>query len=292
MMRIRTRDAVTFQIGISIFLVIVFLIILIPLWRVIVTAFVPLDVYTQEGIPFFLAPWDWTTEAFRQLMGHSLFPRALMNSAIITLGGTAVSLLLTVPLAYGLSIKNLPGRKFIMLMILFTYLFSPGLIPVYLLITGMGLTDNFLAVILPPAVSVYNTLVMMRFFEGLPDELREAAAMDGANEFQILWSVVLPLSKPILLTIGLFYAVFFWNEFFTPILYLNDHDLMPLPVLLRNILISASFNEYVEYNAFNSSALESLKAAGVLITMLPMLFIYPWIQRYFTKGTLVGGVKE
>ncbi len=208
------------------------------------------------------------------------------------MGGTAVSLLLTVPLAYGLSIKNLPGRKLIMLMILFTYLFSPGLIPVYLLITGMELTDNFLSVILPPAVSVYNTLVMMRFFEGLPDDFREAAAMDGANEFQILWHVVLPLSKPILLTIGLFYAVFFWNEFFTPILYLNDHDLMPLPVLLRNILISASFNEYVEYDAFSSSALESLKAAGVLITMLPMLLIYPWIQRYFTKGTLVGGVKE
>jgi putative aldouronate transport system permease protein len=291
-MHIRSRDAVAFQVGIAIFLVIVFLVILVPLWRVIMTAVVPLDIYTREGIPYFLSPLDWTAEAFRQLMGHSLFPRALLNSGIITVGGTAVSLLLTIPLAYGLSIKNLPGRKLIMVMILFTYLFSPGLIPVYLLITGMGLTDNFLAVILPPAVSVYNTLVMMRFFEGLPDELREAAAMDGANEIQILWSVILPLSKPIILTIGLFYAVFFWNEFFTPILYLNDHDLMPLPVLLRNILISASFNEYVEYDAFSSSALESLKAAGVLITMLPMLLIYPWIQRYFTKGTLVGGVKE
>ncbi len=291
-MHIRTRDAVVFQIGIVIFLVITFLVIAIPLWRVIMTAVVPLDIYTGSGIPLFLAPWKWSAEAFKQLIGHSLFPKALLNSGIITLGGTAVSLLLTVPLAYGLSIKNLPGRKLIMLMILFTYLFSPGLIPVYLLITGMELTDNFLAVILPPAVSVYNTLVMMRFFEGLPDDFREAAAMDGANEFQILWHVVLPLSKPILLTIGLFYAVFFWNEFFTPILYLNDHDLMPLPVLLRNILISASFNEYVEYDAFSSSALESLKAAGVLITMLPMLMIYPWIQRYFTKGTLVGGVKE
>jgi putative aldouronate transport system permease protein len=291
-MHIRTRDAVVFQVGIAIFLVITFLVIAIPLWRVIMTAVVPLDIYTSNGIPLFLAPWKWSLEAFKQLIGHSLFPQALMNSGIITLGGTAVSLLLTVPLAYGLSIKNLPGRKLIMLMILFTYLFSPGLIPVYLLITGMKLTDNFLSIILPPAVSVYNTLVMMRFFEGLPDDFREAAAMDGANEFQILWHVVLPLSKPILLTIGLFYAVYFWNEFFTPILYLNDHDLMPLPVLLRNILISASFNEYVEYDAFNSSALESLKAAGVLITMLPMLLIYPWIQRFFTKGTLVGGVKE
>ena len=205
-MHVRTRDAISFQVGIAIFLIIVFLVILIPLWRVIMTAVVPLDVYTQEGIPFFLAPWNWTAEAFKQLIGHSLFPRALLNSVIITVLGTLISLLLTVPLAYGLSVRNLPGRKLIMIMVLFTYLFSPGLIPVYLLITGMGLTDNFLSIILPPAVSVYNTLVMMRFFEGLPDELREAAALDGANEFQILTSVVLPLSKPIILTIGLFYG--------------------------------------------------------------------------------------
>jgi putative aldouronate transport system permease protein len=221
-----------------------------------------------------------------------MFPRAALNSVIITVMGTAISLLLTVPLAYGLSTRSLPGRKVIMSLVLFTYLFSPGLIPVYLLITGMELTNNFLAIILPPAVSVYNTLVMMGFFEGLPEELKESARLDGANELQVLMFIILPLSKPILLTIGLFYAVFYWNEFFTPILYLHDNDLMLLPVLLRNILISASFNDYVDYNAFSSSSLESLKAAGVLITMLPMIFIYPWIQRYFTKGTLVGGVKE
>jgi len=139
---------------------------------------------------------------------------------------------------------------------------------------------------------VYNTLVMMSFFEGLPKELREVARLDGANEFQVLRHIILPLSKPILLTIGLFYAVHFWNEFFTPILYLNDNDLLPLPVLLRNILISAQFNEFVEFDAFSSTSVESLKAAGVLITMIPMFIIYPWIQRYFTKGTLVGSVKE
>ncbi|MBK6644148.1 MAG: carbohydrate ABC transporter permease [Anaerolineales bacterium] len=292
MLRTKTRDAVIFQIGLAIFLTIILLIILIPFWRVIVTAFVPLDIYTDEGVPFFLPPTKWTFEAFSQLLGHSMFPRAALNSAIITLLGTAISLVLTVPLAYGLSTRNLTGRKVIMAIVLFTYLFSPGLIPVYLLITGMKLTNNYLAVILPPAVSVYNTLVMMSFFEGLPEELKEAARLDGANELQVLWHVILPLSKPILLTIGLFYAVFFWNEFFTPLLYLNDNSLLPLPVLLRNILISASFNEYVEYNAFSSSSIESLKAAGVLITMLPMLLVYPWIQRYFTKGALVGGVKE
>lgn len=292
MLQTRTRDAIIFQIGLVIILISILLVILIPFWRVIVTAFIPLDIYTQQGVPFFLSPTEWTIEAFKQLLGHSMFPRASLNSAIITIGGTVISLVLTIPLAYGLSTRNLPGRKIIMSLVLFTYLFSPGLIPVYLLITGLKLTNNFLAVILPPAVSVYNTLVMMSFFEGLPDDLKEAARLDGANELQILWHVILPLSKPIILTIGLFYAVHFWNEFFTPILYLNDNDLLPLPVLLRNILISASFNEYVEYDAFSTSSLESLKAAGVLITMLPMLFIYPWIQRYFTKGTLVGGVKE
>ena len=292
MLHSRTRDAVFFQIGLAVFLTLILLIILIPFWRVIVTAFIPLDIYTRDGVPFFLSPTQWTAEAFKQLLGHSLFPRAMWNSVVITLLGTAISLILTVPLAYGLSTRNLPGRKLIMTLVLFTYLFSPGLIPVYLLITGMKLTNNYLAVILPPAVNVYNTLVMMSFFEGLPEDLKEAARLDGANELQVLWNVILPLSKPILLTIGLFYAVYFWNEFFTPILYLKDSDLLPLPVLLRNILISASFNEYVEYDAFSTSSLESLKAAGVLITMLPMLFIYPWIQRYFTKGTLVGGVKE
>ena len=140
-------------------------------------------------------------------------------------------------------------------------------------------------------VSVYNTIVMMSFFEGLPEGIKEAARLDGANELQVLWHIILPLSKPILLTIGLFYGVYFWNEFFTPMLYLNDSSLIPLPVLLRNILISASLNEYVDYNAFSSTPLESLKAAGVLITMIPMVIIYPWIQKYFTKGTLVGGVK-
>lgn len=292
MLQSRTRDAIFFQVGLAIFLTIVLLIILIPFWRVIVTAFIPLDIYTREGVPFFLSPTQWTLEAFRQLLGHSMFPRAIWNSVVITLLGTAISLFLTVPLAYGLSTRNLPGRKLIMTIVLFTYLFSPGLIPVYLLITGMKLTNNYLAIILPPAVSVYNTLVMMSFFEGLPEELKDAARIDGANELQVLWHIILPLSKPILLTIGLFYAVYFWNEFFTPLLYLNDSNLMPLPVLLRNILISASFNDYVEYNAFSSSSIESLKAAGVLITMIPMLLIYPWIQRYFTKGTLVGGVKE
>ncbi len=292
MLQNKTRDVVIYQTLLAIFLFIMLLIIVVPFWRVIVTAFTPLDVYTQRGVPYFLHPAEWTIEAFKQLLSHPLFPRAMLNSVIITLGGTFISLILTVPLAYGLSVSSLPGRRLLLLFILFTFLFNPGLVPTYLLVTRFGLTNNFLAVILPPAVSVWNTLIMMSFFQGLPDELKEAARIDGANELQVLINIILPLSKPILLTIGLFYAVYFWNEFFTPILYLNDNDLMPLPVLLRNILISASFNEYVEFTAFSSTHVDALKSAAVLITMLPMLLVYPWIQRYFTKGTLVGSVKE
>ncbi len=292
MLRTKMRDEIGFQILVNGFLLTVLIVILLPLWRVVMTSFTPLDVFNKEGVPFFLLPWQWSLAAYEQLLGQPSFLRATLNSVVITVSGTALSLTLTVPLAYALSTRTLPGRNLITTLILFTFLFHPGLVPHYLLVTKLGLTNNFLAVILPPAVSVYNTLVMKSFFEGIPEEIKEAARMDGANDLQVLWKVVLPLSLPILLTIGLFYAVYFWNEFFTPILYLNDAKLQPLPVLLRNILSSASVSEYVEYNAYSSASIDSLKSASVLLTILPMLLIYPWIQRHFTKGTLVGGVKE
>jgi putative aldouronate transport system permease protein len=292
MLRIKGRDEIGFQILVNIFLLVILLAVLVPLWRVVMTAVTPLDTYTKSGVPFLLSPLEWTSAAFKQLLGHSTFLRATMNSIIITVLGTSISLILTVPLSFALSTRSLPGRRIITSLILFTFLFHTGLVPIYLLVTRLHLTDNFLAIVLPPAVSVYNTLVMTRFFEAIPEEIKEAARMDGANDLQVLMKIILPLSLPIILTIGMFYGVWYWNEFFTPILYLNDSSLMPLPVLLRNILNSASFNEYVEYNAFSSSSMDSLKSAGVLLTMLPMVLVYPWIQRYFTKGTLSGAVKE
>jgi putative aldouronate transport system permease protein len=234
----------------------------------------------------------WTTEAYKQLLSHPSFLRSAANSTIITLGGLAINMFLTVPLAYALSNRDLPGRKFFITLVMIPFLFSAGLIPTYLVVQKLGLVDSFWAVMLPGGINIYNLLVMKSFFEGLPEELKEAARLDGANELQVLTTVVLPLSKPILLTIGLFYAVAHWNEFFNAILYLNDAHLQPLPVLLRNILLAANMNEYVEYDAFSSASVQSIKAASVFLTMLPMVMIYPWIQRYFTKGTLLGGVKE
>jgi len=292
MLGTKQRSDLGFQLFVNGLLVIVLILIALPLWRVLMTSFTPIATFTKEGVPFFMWPWEWSVAAYNQLLGQPSFLRATLNSVVIAISGTALSLLLTVPLAYALSTRTLPGRNLITTLILFTFLFHPGLVPNYLLVTKLGLQDNLLAIILPPAVSVYNTIVMKAFFDGIPEEIKEAARMDGANDLQVLWKIVLPLSVPILLTIGMFYAVYFWNEFFTPILYLNDAKLQPLPVLLRNILSSASVSEYVEYDAYSASSSDSIRAASVLLTMLPMLVVYPWIQRYFTKGTLVGAVKE
>jgi len=293
MFRLGHRDEWGFQLLVNGFLLLVLIIIVIPLWRVIMTSLTPLDVYMRGGTPMFQWPWEWSFAAYEQMLTHPVFPRATLNSVIITVCGTALSLFLTVPLAYSLSCRTLPGRRIIIALILFTFLFHVGLIPVYLLVAKtLGWANNILAVIVPPAVGVTNTLVMMRFFEGIPEEIKESARIDGANDLQVLWQIVLPLSKPILLTIGLFYAVHYWNEFFTPILYLNDQKLQPLPVLLRNILIGQTFSEYVDYDVTRAASIESLKSAAVLLTMLPMVLVYPWIQRHFTKGTLLGGVKE
>jgi putative aldouronate transport system permease protein len=291
-LRLKFRDDLIFQILVNCLLVSVLVAITLPIWRVFVMSLTPLGYLDQGSFGLWIPPWEWSFEAYKQLFSHSAFIMASTNSVIITVGGTAISMFLTIPLAYALSNQNLPGRKAVVTFILVPFLFHAGLIPIYLVVQRLGLVDNLLAVMLPGAVSVYNTLVMKGFFEGLPEELKDAARLDGANELQVLSHVILPLSKPILLTIGLFYAVAYWNEFFTPILYLNDYKLMPLPVLLRNILLAANINEYLEYDAFSNAPIQAFKAASVFITMMPMAIIYPWIQRYFTKGTLLGGVKE
>jgi putative aldouronate transport system permease protein len=291
MFRPRFKHDRGFQIITNGFLLCVLIAVAVPIWRVIMTSVTPLNYAKGTAFGMFVGPWDWSFAAYEQLLGNKSFLTAAINSTIITVGGTTINLLLTIPLAYALSVRTLPGRRLITGFILVAYLFHAGLVPTYLTVNKLGLINTLLAVMLPPAISVYNTLVMKSFFEGLPDEIKEAARIDGANELQILLRVVIPLSRPIILTIGLFYAVANWNEFFSPILYLNDAELQPLPVLLRNILSAANFNEYVEADAFRMASVDSLKSASVLLTMLPMVLLYPWIQRHFTRGALTGGVK-
>lgn len=286
-----TSSDKVFNYLVNTFMVLTFLIIFIPVWSTITLSFRPNDYIGTNLEGMFLPFWRWSTDAYKALLGNNGFISAFLNSIKILIGGVASSLFLTIPLAYCLSIKTLPGRKFLNYTIVIPYVFNVGIIPVYLLIVAVGLVNKLPAVYLPGAISTYNCIIMRQFFEGIPGELKESAKIDGCSEIQILFKIILPLSKAIVMTIGLYYAVTFWNDFFNAMLYLNDSYLQPLPILLRNILMASGMNEYVEVNAFGNAPISAIKAASVFLSAIPMLMAYPFIQKYFTKGTLLGSVK-
>ena len=281
----------SFNVLVDVFLAVLLVIIAVPLWSTITLSFRPNDYIGNNLQGMFLAPWNWSTSAYKALLGNQGFILSFKNSFLILIGGVASALFLTIPLAYVLSIPSLPGRKYLNMLIIIPYVFNVGMIPSYLLVTNLGLIDKLAAVFLPGAISTYNCLIMRSFFEGIPNELKESARIDGATEIQVLMRVILPLSKAIIMTIGLFYGVSFWNDFFHAMLYLNRNSLQPLPILLRNILMASGMNEYVEVNAFGDAPIAAIKAASVFMSAIPMVIAYPFIQKYFTKGTLLGSVK-
>ncbi len=281
----------TFYVFVNLFLVFIGLAIAIPIWSTITLSFRPNTFIGTNLEGMFLAPWKWSTSAYKALLGNAGFIMAFWNSLKIFIFGVFTALFLTVPLSYCMSVKSLPGRKILNYFILIPYLFNIGMIPTYLVITGLGLTDHIAAVFIPGAIGTYNCLIMRGFFEGIPESLMESARIDGAAEWYVLLSIILPLSKPIILTIALYYGVGFWNDFMHPLLYLNDSSLQPLPILLRNILMASGMNEYVEVNAFGEAPVQAIKAASVFMSAIPMILAYPFIQKYFTKGTMLGSVK-
>ena len=280
-----------FHTFLDLLLVFTLIIIAIPLWSTVTLSFRPATFIGNNLQGMFLAPWKWSTLAYKALLGNNGFLNAFINSLKILVYGVVTALVLTVPIAYGLSIPGLPGRKWLNIFVLIPYLFNVGLIPSYLVVTKLGLTNQLAAVFLPTAVSTYNVMIMRNFFEAIPNELKESARIDGAPEWRILLQIILPLSKPILMTVGLFYAVAFWNDFMHAMLYLNKNELQPLPILLRNILLASGMNEYVEASAFGEAPVAAIKAASVFMSAIPMVIAYPFIQKYFTKGTLAGSVK-
>lgn len=280
-----------FYICLDIFLVFILLIVVIPIWSTITLSFRPNTFIGSNLEGMFLAPWKWSTAAYEALLGNNGFLNAFLNSLKVLVFGVATSLLLTIPMAYSMSVKSLPGRKILNTFVLIPYLFNVGMIPTYLVVQNLGMIDHLAAIYLPGAIGTYNCIIMKGFFEGIPEELKESARIDGAPEWYVLVRIILPLSKPIIMTIGLYYGVSFWNDFFHAMLYLNDNSLQPLPILLRNILIGSSMNEVVEVNAFGDAPISAIKAASVFMSAIPMIIAYPFIQKYFTKGTLLGSVK-
>ena len=280
-----------FNIVVTILMVLLLIILIVPIWSTIALSFRPpayIGTYL-EGM--FLAPWKWSGGAYRALLGNQGFLNSFWNSIKIMVMGVATALFLTIPMAYALSVKGVPGKKWITIFVMIPYVFNVGVVPTYLLISKLGLTNHLPSVFLPVALSTYNMIIMRQFFEGIPNDLRESAFIDGCNDLQIMFKIILPLSKAIIMTIGLYYAVAFWNDYMRSLLYLQKSSLKPLPLLLRDILIGTSMNDNLEANAFGTAPIEAIKAASVFISAIPMIIAYPFIQRYFTKGTLAGSVK-
>ncbi|WP_274653636.1 carbohydrate ABC transporter permease [Paenibacillus humicola] len=258
-----------------------------PLLYVLSVSITPFSEVLKNG-GFILIPRAVTFDAYNKLLTESNIPRAFGVTVIVTVVGTILNLAITGLMAYPLSRRQLPGRSLFLMMVVFTLLFSGGIIPTYLVVKSLGLLDSIWAMILPNLVWSFNVLIMKSFYESLPEELFESARMDGAGEFRILWQIVVPLSVPVTLTIGLFYAVGHWNEFFQAIMYVTDRTLFPLQVIVREILVQTQ--QPLE-NAENMTPTQTLQMASVIMASLPIIVIYPFLQKHFTKGMLLGSVK-
>lgn len=259
----------------------------VPLLYVFSVSLTPFAEVLKHG-GYVLIPKELTFNAYKKLIGTSTIPRSLLVTVYITVVGTAINLILTSLIAYPLSRKQLPGRRFFLLMVVFTLLFSGGIIPTYLIVKATGLIDSLWALILPTAVSSFNVLIMKSFFEQLPEELFESARIDGAKEFLILFRLVVPLSLPVMITVGLFYAVGHWNSFFNAIMYVTDRSLFPLQVVVREILM---LTQQPLENAEDQVPTVTMQMAAVVFASLPVLVIYPFLQKHFTKGMLLGSIK-
>lgn len=241
----------------------------------------------------YLWPKGLNFDAYETVLGDVKYIKAFIWTAILTVICTIVSLIMTTLCAYPLIFEKLKGRKVINVIITITMFFNAGTIPNYLLMQKLNLLDNPLVLIIPSCLSVYNMIIMRSFFYGIPESLRESAEIDGASFFRILWSIYIPLSKPVLATLALFYAVGRWNGYSDALMYMKDRDWYPLQLLLYNILNNINSVDVATQEGFSSPGLgESLKAAIVMFSTIPILCIYPFLQKYFIHGVTLGAVKE
>ncbi|MGW4801219.1 carbohydrate ABC transporter permease [Nonomuraea sp. NPDC004297] len=239
-----------------------------------------------------LIPKGFNLTTYKIVASDPMFWTNYRNTVVYTVVATFIAIVLTTSYAYVLSKKHLKGRKVLIGVAVFTMFFSGGLIPNYVLITSLGMKNSIWAIVLPNAISVFNLLVMKAFFESLPQDLEEAAAIDGLNTYGILWKIVLPLSKAVLATMILFYAVSFWNSWFAAFLYMNDSGLFPVTVYLRNLIAGATgADSYGAAAAEVTQAAANIQAVTIVLTVLPILAVYPFVQRYFVSGVMLGAVK-
>lgn len=246
--------------------------------------------YGNSGL--LLRPAGFSIESFKAVFNNSMIWTGYANTLFYTVVGTTCSVIFTVIAAYCLSRKNLPGKNIIVMGMMFTMYFSGGMIPHFLVVRGLGLLDTRAAMIVPGLISTYNFIIVLTYFKGLPESLEEAAIIDGANEWTVLFKILLPLSKPVVSVIALYYLVGLWNNFMSALLYINTPSKYPLQLVLREILFQGKMTQdaNVQVDDIKTSE-ETIKYAVMVVSTLPVLCVYPFIQRYFVKGVMIGAVK-
>lgn len=241
---------------------------------------------------FVLIPKVWSLEAYKFIFSTNTIFRALGVSIGVTLIGTLFSMFITSLMAYGLSRRDLDGRRLFNFLVVFTMLFHGGMIPTFLVVKELGLIDSYSALILPSAISAFNMIILKNFFQNIPEGLEESAKIDGCNDFGILFKIVLPLSLPAIATISLFYAVTYWNTYMSAILYLDNSAKWPIQVLLRQIVVLASG---MDHSATLDGTVpppdQTIKMAVIVVATLPILMVYPFLQKHFAKGAMLGSMK-
>jgi putative aldouronate transport system permease protein len=263
---------------------------LYPFFNIIARSFSG-EVFIDSG-QVNLVPRGFNLTTYKIVLSDPMFWTNYRNTVVYTVAGTVISMFLTTCYAYVLSKKHLRGRRVLIWIAVFTLFFNGGLIPNYVLVTSLGMNDTIWAIVLPNAISVFNLLVMKSFFENLPDELEEAAAVDGLDTYRILLRIVLPLSKAVLATMTLFYAVSLWNSWFTAFLYLDHADLYPVTMYLRNLIAGATGATGAgAATADLQQAAANIQSVTIVLTVLPIVLVYPFIQRYFVSGITLGSVK-
>ena len=273
--------------------VVIVLIVLVPLIFVIAASFSDPDLVIRGEV--LLWPKGFTTEAYTMVFENEDIWRGFVNSCFYTVAGTAISVVLTILAAYPLSRKKFQGSNIFMMLILFTMYFNGGMIPTYLLVRNLGMYNTVWALLIPAALSTYNLIVAKTFFENsIPTELYEAGTLDGCNNMQMLLRIVLPLSKAILAVLVLYYAVDIWNAYFDALIYIRDEDMHPLQIVLRNILLLGQTEQMGTNDAGMAEKIkmaEAVKYSAIVVSSIPMLLIYPFVQKYFVKGVMIGAVK-
>ncbi|GIO58008.1 carbohydrate ABC transporter permease [Paenibacillus cellulositrophicus] len=273
-------------------LIVLALIILIPFLNVIAISLASQKEYADN--PMMLWPKHPTLDAYRALFEDGRLLTGFWNTIKILVVGLPLSLFLTSTMAYGLSRNKFPGKKFIFFLVLFTMIFNGGIVPLYLVMKSLHLTGSLWSVILVGSFSAFNMILMMNYFQGLPESLMESARLDGAGEWRILFSVVLPLAAPIMATITLFYGVAFWNGWYDAMIFLRKAEMLPLQNVLRTIIVESSTNvsNAASVDALNKSGFSTgMKMASVFVSMVPIMCFFPMLQKHFAKGVLTGAIK-